>query len=197
MVRKSKTSTRKNKLAQDFCSCIKQVRKSVQLRPGQPKTAAAKEAAAIGICVKSVLQTRGKTLKRFSCGEIPMIKTQGMLKTRKMKGGNILPADTAVKIEDAVVAANGNQKNKKIEAVAVIANNKKNNKKGNSAIANAVAAASPSVPSVPSAAPVPMPVANNKINKKVNAAALAPVIEEPAIFKNTSFFGKLKSIFGY
>ena len=35
-----------------------------------------KEKAAIGICVTSVLQTRGKTLKRFKCGKKPVLFTQ-------------------------------------------------------------------------------------------------------------------------
>ncbi len=73
-------ATRKNKLAADFCRCIKKVRKTIKLRPGVKKTAAAKEAAAIGVCVQSVLQTRGKTLKRFSCGKKMMLKTQKPLK---------------------------------------------------------------------------------------------------------------------
>lgn len=55
------------KLREKLCSCIKKVRKTVKLRKGTPRTAQGKESAAIGICVKSVLQTRGKTLKRFSC----------------------------------------------------------------------------------------------------------------------------------
>jgi ASC-1-like (ASCH) protein len=54
-------------LLKSFCHCIKAVRKTVKLRVGQPKTKRAKESAAIGICIKSVLQTKGKTLKRFSC----------------------------------------------------------------------------------------------------------------------------------
>ena len=69
-------------LAKDFCRCIKKVRKTVRLRPGQAKTAAAKEAAAIGICVRSVLQTRGKTLKKFRCGignQKPLLQTQSLL----------------------------------------------------------------------------------------------------------------------
>lgn len=69
-------------LAKDFCRCIKKVRKTVRLRPGQAKTAAAKEAAAIGICVRSVLQTRGKTLKKFRCGtakQKPLLETQPLL----------------------------------------------------------------------------------------------------------------------
>lgn len=48
-----------------LCRCIKQVRKTVKLRSGRgPK---AKEKAAIGICVKSVLQSKGRTLRKFSC----------------------------------------------------------------------------------------------------------------------------------
>jgi len=72
-------------LLKSFCHCIKAVRKTVKLRLGQSKTKKAKEQAAIGICVKSVLQTRGKTLKRFRCtGKKPFLH----LWTLKMpKGG--------------------------------------------------------------------------------------------------------------
>jgi hypothetical protein len=82
-----KSGTRKNKLAQEFCRCIKRVRKTVKVRPGQPKTAAQREAAAIAICVQSVLQTRGKTLKRFSCRgkNGPTLTTQ-----KPLKGGAAL-----------------------------------------------------------------------------------------------------------
>ena len=82
-----KSGTRKNKLAQEFCRCIKRVRKTVKLRPGQPKTAPQREAAAIAICVQSVLQTRGKTLKRFSCRgkNGPTLSTQ-----KPLKGGAAL-----------------------------------------------------------------------------------------------------------
>jgi hypothetical protein len=55
-----------NKLLKKLCSCIKQVRKTIKLRP-RLKQIKGKESAAIGICVKSVLQTRGRTLKKFSC----------------------------------------------------------------------------------------------------------------------------------
>jgi hypothetical protein len=64
------------RLANSFCSCIKQVRKTVKLRKGNKPGKQAKEKAAIGICVRSVLQTRGKTLKRFQCGKKPMLTTQ-------------------------------------------------------------------------------------------------------------------------
>jgi len=79
-------ATRKNKLAKDFCRCIKKVRKTIKLRPGVKNTPSAREAAAIGVCVKSVLQTRGKTIKRFECGETPMLKTQ-----KPLKGGALAP----------------------------------------------------------------------------------------------------------
>lgn len=73
-------ATRKNKLAADFCRCIKKVRKTIKLRPGVKNTEAAREAAAIGVCVKSVLQTKGKTLKRFRCGKKMSLATQKILK---------------------------------------------------------------------------------------------------------------------
>jgi hypothetical protein len=70
-------STRKHKnQAKKFCSCIKKVRKTIRLRPGQAKTKQAKESAAIGTCVKAVLQTKGRTLKRFSCDKKPVLQTQ-------------------------------------------------------------------------------------------------------------------------
>ena len=51
--------------AAKFCRCIKSVRKTVKLRSGRGK--AAKEGAAIAICTKSILQSRGRTLKRVRC----------------------------------------------------------------------------------------------------------------------------------
>jgi hypothetical protein len=57
-----------------FCSCIKKVRKSFKNPRGS------RESAAIGICVKSVLQTKGKTLRRFTCGKKPKVITQKMKK---------------------------------------------------------------------------------------------------------------------
>jgi hypothetical protein len=58
-MRASKAVTRK------FCGCIKAVRKTVKLRSG--KGSAGKESAAIAICTKSVLQTKGKTLRKVAC----------------------------------------------------------------------------------------------------------------------------------
>lgn len=51
------------KQASRFCSCIKKVSKTLKMR----RSKSAKESIAIAICVKSVLQTRGKTLKKFKC----------------------------------------------------------------------------------------------------------------------------------
>jgi hypothetical protein len=67
----------KEKQVDRFCKCIKSVRRSVKLRPGQ-RGEAARESAAIAICVKSVLQTRGRTLRSFKC-------KNGKLKTQKLR----------------------------------------------------------------------------------------------------------------
>lgn len=50
------------KQAERFCRCIKAVRRTVRARGAKGK-----EQAAIAICVKSVLQTKGRTLKKFKC----------------------------------------------------------------------------------------------------------------------------------
>ena len=52
----------------DFCHCVKKVTQTIKLRRGQKPTIKAKESAAIAICTKSVLQTRGLTLKKVRCG---------------------------------------------------------------------------------------------------------------------------------
>ena len=62
-------------LASKFCRCIKQVRKTVRVR-GKNQTRNAKESAAIGICTTSILQRRGRTLKRFKCSPQPILQTQ-------------------------------------------------------------------------------------------------------------------------
>lgn len=64
------------RLANTFCRCIKSVRKTLKARKGSTK-----EQGAIAVCVKSVLQTRGKTLRKFRCGP------KQSLKTRKYLGG--------------------------------------------------------------------------------------------------------------
>lgn len=53
------------KQAERFCKCIKRVRATVKARPRS--STKGKEQAAIAICVKSVLQSRGRTLKKFKC----------------------------------------------------------------------------------------------------------------------------------
>jgi hypothetical protein len=65
-----------NSLSKNFCHCIKKVRKTVKLRRGQKNTPIGREKAAIGICVKSVIQTKGKTLRKFKCGRRPHLMTQ-------------------------------------------------------------------------------------------------------------------------
>jgi hypothetical protein len=67
---------RPSPLAKELCSCIKKVRKTVKLRRGQNNSRKGRERAAIGICVKSVIQTRGKTLKKFKCTPKPYLLTQ-------------------------------------------------------------------------------------------------------------------------
>ena len=66
--------TRNKRLAAKFCRCIKKVRNTVRLRSG--RGAAAKESAAIAICTKSILQTRGKTLRKVSCKKGAKLSTQ-------------------------------------------------------------------------------------------------------------------------
>ena len=62
----------KESMAKRFCQCIKKVRRTLK---GNYKKQQ-KESRAIAICVKSVIQTRGKTLKKFSCGKSPKLTTQ-------------------------------------------------------------------------------------------------------------------------
>ena len=67
---------RRKSLAKRFCSCIKSVRKTVRSRT---KGKAAKESAAIAICTKSVIQTRGRTLRKFKCEKQANLETQSIL----------------------------------------------------------------------------------------------------------------------
>jgi hypothetical protein len=55
-----------------FCSCIKKVRRTVKSRTK------GKEQAAIAICVKSVLKSKGKTLKKFSCRNGPKVSLRNL-----------------------------------------------------------------------------------------------------------------------
>lgn len=48
-----------------FDRCVKAVRKTVKARKGSTK-----ESAAIAICTKSVLHTRGRTMKKYRKGRL-------------------------------------------------------------------------------------------------------------------------------
>jgi len=61
-------------LAKNLCHCIKKVRKTFKNPKGS------RESAAIGVCVKSVLQTKGRTLRRFTCGKKPKVLTQNIIR---------------------------------------------------------------------------------------------------------------------
>ena len=63
--------TRRISLGKRFCKCIKSVRRTIRARAGSTK-----EEAAIAICTKSVLQTRGKTLRKFKCVDGVKLQTQ-------------------------------------------------------------------------------------------------------------------------
>jgi hypothetical protein len=70
-------SQQKNTLSQKFCRCIKHVRRTVKTSDKVTRgSSSSKEQAAIAICVRSVLGSRGKTLKKFKCGKNPRLKTQ-------------------------------------------------------------------------------------------------------------------------
>lgn len=53
-----------SRISSKFNKCVKSVQKTVKARKGS------KESAAIGICTKSVLQTRGRTMKRYRKGRL-------------------------------------------------------------------------------------------------------------------------------
>lgn len=62
-------------LSRKFCRCIKKVRKTFK------KPRGTREGAAIAVCTKSVLQTKGKTLRKFTClGKRPRVFTQKLIK---------------------------------------------------------------------------------------------------------------------
>ena len=62
------------KLGNKFNRCVKSVRQTVRARPKSTK-----ESAAIAICTKSVLQTRGLTMKRY--------KKKRLVTQKKFRGG--------------------------------------------------------------------------------------------------------------
>lgn len=113
-----KNGTRKNKLAQDFCSCIKKVRKTIKLRPGQAKTKSAKEAAAIAVCVNSVLKTKGRTLKKFRCiPKKPMLQTQ-----KPLRGGATLVGNSPGEISENDFLNESNESKKSNKDVITVNN---------------------------------------------------------------------------
>jgi hypothetical protein len=57
----------KEAIGKRFCRCIKKVRRTVKARVNSGDLKKDKEKAAIAICVKSVLHSKGKTIKRFTC----------------------------------------------------------------------------------------------------------------------------------
>lgn len=59
-----------------FDRCVKSVKKTVRARKGSNK-----ESAAIAICTKSVLQKRGRTLKRYS--------RKRLITQKKLRGGDV------------------------------------------------------------------------------------------------------------
>ena len=74
-MKKSKTQ------AEEFCSCIKKVKKSLKNQNRKNKifkNLNDYEQGGIAICVKSMLQSKGRTLKKFHCKKPPMLKTQTM-----------------------------------------------------------------------------------------------------------------------
>ena len=73
------SGTSRTKLAKHFCHCIKKVRKTVKAR-GKSQSRKAREQAAIAICTKSVLQRRGRTLRKFNCGKKPLLHTQNLIR---------------------------------------------------------------------------------------------------------------------
>jgi hypothetical protein len=60
-----------------FCSCIKQV--AARIKPIR----GSREGAAIAICTKSMLQSKGRTLKRIKCkGKNAKLETQRLRRRR-------------------------------------------------------------------------------------------------------------------
>lgn len=76
-------ATRRMRQANKFCGCIKKVRKTVRLRPGAGRGPQARESAAIAICTKSILQRKGRTLRKVRCGKKGK---RAVLETQKMQG---------------------------------------------------------------------------------------------------------------
>lgn len=74
----SQIAGKRKKLSTTFCRCIKSVRKTIKARRGSTK-----EQGAIAVCVKSVLGSRGKTLKKFRCGPKARLTTRRLPAKRR------------------------------------------------------------------------------------------------------------------
>jgi hypothetical protein len=82
-------------LAGKFCRCVKKVAKTVKLRKGSTRgsqgsrgsrDSRGKESAAIAICVKSVLGSRGRTLRKVRCTTRPKrLETQSPSNVKSSK----------------------------------------------------------------------------------------------------------------
>jgi hypothetical protein len=83
-----------------FCSCVKKVKKTLKARPGSTK-----EQGSIAICTKSVLQTKGRTLRKVRCRD-KVLETQPM---KPQEGGKFWKsgADTPVFNNEVVGEWNG------------------------------------------------------------------------------------------
>jgi hypothetical protein len=77
----------KESLTRRFCRCIKKVRKTVKARKGSSK-----ESGAIAVCVKSVLQKHGRTLKKFHCKTRNGKKARVITQTKRQGGGSYISA---------------------------------------------------------------------------------------------------------
>jgi hypothetical protein len=73
-------------LAGKFCRCVKKVAKTVKVRKGTARGNQGKESAAIAICVKSVLGSRGRTLRKVRCTTRPRrLETQAPSNVKSSK----------------------------------------------------------------------------------------------------------------
>lgn len=68
----------RSRLSRKFNRCVKSVKKTVKARKGSNK-----ESAAIAICTKSVLQKRGRTMKRYT--------RKRLMTQKKFRGGATVP----------------------------------------------------------------------------------------------------------
>ena len=66
-----------------FCRCVKKVKKTLKAERGKKDRSAA-EGRAIAICTKSVLQTKGRTLRKVRCRD-HLLETQSMKSGRRTR----------------------------------------------------------------------------------------------------------------